>query len=733
MRYTHNAVKFTDLRSYEKNKRKPNVKAYYDDRNIIVFKDRKPVTPNKTKVSHTYQMGDIDYGVPVNKAIMRTSSMEDALAFCEKENIQVHKKYSSTGVLTVALPNHVPYNDFYNKAINSKIFYSVQQDYIVDVQTHGIDYSYSEQWQLPALRCQEAWDLIDAAPPAIDNIVCVMDWGCDTTHPDLAGKLVNNLNITVTTQAADNVYPYNSAPGRVGDNHGTPCTGQIVAIDNGINTTGVSPYYTKVSFVYIFSNFFGATYLNFIEGIQHAISQPQCVAVSCSFSIGTSAAGYAAMQDAVTDALLYGRGGNAATNTLGLGTLVLASAGNGPCPPQCAAPPNRNNMPASLDGVLSIAALAYNGGNYIKTVWSDWGNKLFCAAPGQQTPATDILGGDGSTFGGYTTNDTTLFGGTSSACPITAGVVALVAASNPGLSANGIKESIQQTCNKVGPYDYNALPGEPGKSLETGWGMVDAYAAVVYATTGNIDPGPGVTPNLRVVISAPGLANTGEDLTVTYTLSTNIVLPLAETMTVTIFYSTDAVFDVSDVVITSFSVTIPAGDSIHRGQYTFAFPNTLATGTYFIGVNATSIGGETYTLDNTAFQSILVFAPPSPPVGLNLAIEITGVFIDPTTALPLVRYRFQNVGADPVYNFRYRKGFVGRDNFEYEIIKTILSEEYLIFETLWNDIPPSPDWSTVPYRIEILNVNGGLPDDQGGDNISEGYIDPGIPSPNSTL
>jgi len=70
MRYTYNAVKFTDLRSYEKNKRKPNVKAYYDQPNIIVFKDRKPVTPDETKVSHVYQMGDIDKGVPVNKAII---------------------------------------------------------------------------------------------------------------------------------------------------------------------------------------------------------------------------------------------------------------------------------------------------------------------------------------------------------------------------------------------------------------------------------------------------------------------------------------------------------------------------------------------------------------------------------------------------------------------------------------------------------------------------------------
>lgn len=721
MRYTYNAVKFKDKRSYEKNKLKDNVKAYYDQLDVIVFKDRKPVTPNKTKVSHTFPTGELIHGVPVDRAIMRTFSMQDALDYCNKENIYVFKKYEITGVLIVGIQEHVSFNDFHNKAIASKIFHSVQQDKIVEVKPDIPNYTYSQQWQLPALRCQEAWDLIAAAPPALDNVICVMDWGCDTTHPDLVGKTVNNLNIAIPTQGDTDVYPYEN-----GDNHGTPCTGQIVAIDNGLDTTGVSPYYTKVSFVYIFSNFFNQLGSAFIDGINHAISQPDCIAISCSFG----GSGYIqSWQDAVTDALLYGRGGNAATNTLGLGTLVLASAGNGPCPPQCPAPINRNLYPASYDGVMSIAALRQSGPDYIKTIWSDWGNKLFCAAPGNQTPGTDIAGP-----WGYTTNDTTLFGGTSSACPITAGVVGLVAASNPTLSANGIKEAIRLTCNKVGGYDYNVIPGEPGKAFETGWGMVDAYAAVLYATSGQIDPGPGVTPNLRVVVSSQNVVNIADNLTISYTISTNITLPAPETFTVTIFYSTDAAFDASDVVLTSFSVTIPANGYMYQGQYTFAFPNTiLSTATYFVGVNATSIAGETYLLDNTAFQAVLVLVPPGPPVGLNLAVEITEIPFDSTQGGPLIRYRFQNVGADDITSFRYRKGFVGRATFEYEIVKTVKSEEYLIFETLWTDYPDTPDWQTVPYRIEILSVNGGLPDDVAGDNISEAFIDPAIPSPTSNI
>ena len=258
--------------------------------------------------------------------------------------------------------------------------------------------------------------------------------------------------------------------------------------------------------------------------------------------------------------------------------------------------------------------------------------------------------------------------------------------------------------------------------------MVDAYAAVLYATSGQVDPGPGITPNLRVVISGPSVVSAGDQYTISYSLLTNITLAAAETMTVTVFYSTDPLYDASDVVIDSFTATIPAGSYKYQAQYTFTVPNI--SGSYYIGLNATSVSGETYTLDNTSFQSVLILAPPSPPVGLNLGVEITQIPYDATKGAPLVRYQFHNVGADDITSFRYRKGFVGRDMFEYEIVKTIKSEEYLIFETLWKDMPPQVDWPTVPYRIEILSVNGGLPDDVGGDNISEGYIDPGLPTPN---
>jgi hypothetical protein len=226
------------------------------------------------------------------------------------------------------------------------------------------------------------------------------------------------------------------------------------------------------------------------------------------------------------------------------------------------------------------------------------------------------------------------------------------------------------------------IAGEPGKALETGWGMVDAYAAVVYATSGEIDPGPGVTPNLRVVLTGPSRATTGTDYTLTYSLFTNIALSTATTVDVTIFYSTSPIFDFSIFVLDTFTVTIPADSFRYQSTYTFTVP-FLVTGNYYFGLNATSIPGETYTLDNTAYQSVLVLRPPAPPAGLNLAVEIASIFINPETGYPVIRYQFQNVGADTINNFRYRKGFIGRATFEYEIVKSILSEEYLIFETLW--------------------------------------------------
>ena len=68
------------------------------------------------------------------------------------------------------------------------------------------------------------------------------------------------------------------------------------------------------------------------------------------------------------------------------------------------------------------------------------------------------------------------FGGTSHACPIVAGVAALVLSVNPSLSPGEVFSILINTCDKIGSNAY-----ENGKNDDFGHGRVNAYAAVLAA------------------------------------------------------------------------------------------------------------------------------------------------------------------------------------------------------------------------------------------------------------
>ena len=70
------------------------------------------------------------------------------------------------------------------------------------------------------------------------------------------------------------------------------------------------------------------------------------------------------------------------------------------------------------------------------------------------------------------------FGGTSSATPLVAGIVALMLSANPKLTAKEVKEILAQTADKIGrPSDYDSN----GHSKKFGYGRVNADKAVAEA------------------------------------------------------------------------------------------------------------------------------------------------------------------------------------------------------------------------------------------------------------
>ena len=69
------------------------------------------------------------------------------------------------------------------------------------------------------------------------------------------------------------------------------------------------------------------------------------------------------------------------------------------------------------------------------------------------------------------------FGGTSSSCPLVAGICALLLSVNPDLTAREVKEILQSTADKIGqPWEY-----VNGHSEKYGYGRVNADRAVAEA------------------------------------------------------------------------------------------------------------------------------------------------------------------------------------------------------------------------------------------------------------
>uniref|UniRef100_UPI000558EEA1 3-coathanger stack domain-containing protein n=1 Tax=Aquimarina megaterium TaxID=1443666 RepID=UPI000558EEA1 len=110
---------------------------------------------------------------------------------------------------------------------------------------------------------------------------------------------------------------------------------------------------------------------------------------------------------------------------------------------------------------------------------SCYGTQLDIVAPGVKMPTTDRQG-----INGYSTSDyTQTFNGTSSACPVVAGVAALILSVNPNLTFGEVNTIIEQSAQKVGTYTYSTTGGRPNGTWnnQMGYGLVDAHQAVLLA------------------------------------------------------------------------------------------------------------------------------------------------------------------------------------------------------------------------------------------------------------
>ncbi|MDF2441593.1 MAG: hypothetical protein JWN98_2577 [Abditibacteriota bacterium] len=321
------------------------------------------------------------------------------------------------------------------------------------------------------VRALKAWDITTGDP----NItIAIMDDGVDTDHEDFgASKLVPGYD------ALDD--DNDPRPVQIDDNHGTACAGVAAAAgNNGIGVTGIAQT-SKLMPIRMLAPF--VTTLQIANSFRFAAQNGADV---ISNSWGSPVA--RPMQDvekaAVDYATTSGRGGK--------GCVVLFAAGNDERSQD-------KDGYQSYERIISVAA-STNRDN--RAYYSNFGTTVDITAPSNGGSlgilTTDRMGG----LGYEPTNYTGDFGGTSSACPLVAGVAALLLSKEPGLNYSQVRERLIQTADKIDPlaanYDQN------GHSRYYGYGRVNAYRALLGEppVTTLVTPADGAKVSGAVALSA---------------------------------------------------------------------------------------------------------------------------------------------------------------------------------------------------------------------------------------
>jgi hypothetical protein len=673
-----NAVKFKDKQSFEKNKIKSNVIAVHEPFGVVVFEDETPVVVNTAKVSHTSETQN-GIEVPTGLALLITNKFAEAFDYLKKQKIDVKEAFELSGTFIVDVPDHTVFEDFRKVLIESDLFISVTEDKTSEQVSGYENYIYSAHWWLGNIKAAEAW----AQLPTTGYVdVAVMDGdGCETTHPDLIGRF--NLNWNCSENNA-NVDPQSD-----NEKHGTPCSGIVAAnCANNQYVLSAGNDRLRVQFLRIGYNQSGGSFYTsdsiLTLAVNKAIANPDCAVISMSWGGGSPRPNF---ENALNIARTQGRGGK--------GIAICASSGN-----QSLA--DFSQLPASYSSVMAIGA---TGTTNTKASFSNYGPKLFAAAPGTQILTTDRTGGKGYKVNADPFEDAvTYFSGTSAACPVFAACIGTMVLANPNITESQIRTILQQTCRKIGGYTYTN-----GKSLELGYGIIDQNAAVLAAIQGGVNPPPpNPIPNLTLIVSAPSTAVSGSIVPVNFTVNASVSIATPLTFNVTFYRSLDGSIDSSDVLVATVPVTLPASQLSAYGSFNLTLPPNTTGNIYVIGnVDSTNVVPESNENDNLASAVINVTASPGPgptPTGLDLGVQLLQYGYN-TSGTLYFRWKLTNHGSVPITNFKYVRGFIGGTQMTSTSNQYISPGQSFTYQTSWFNLPTSYPGT---YKITITEVNGVL-------------------------
>lgn len=322
----------------------------------------------------------------------------------------------------------------------------------------------------------KAWDITTGDP---DIRIAIVDDSVEIGHEDLQANIIASKDFT-----DDDNDP---SPGLT-DYHGTSVAGIAAAVgNNNKGVTGVC-YTSKIVAVRL-----GNELQDFADVFYWAADTGKADIISNSWGLILPAPDV--VVNAINDVVANGRGGK--------GCVVLFAAGNSSSD---ISNPAAGEL-AALDSVIAVGASTNKD---VRSCYSCWGDDLDVVAPSNTwiDPAygtacspnkpSDAVGTwtTDQSVGGFNSGSparpdsaglyTQDFGGTSSACPTTAGVVGLLLSVNPDLTRIEVKDILCASAEKIAPASANY--DSDGFCDKYGYGRINAHRAIVPSVAVKVEP-----------------------------------------------------------------------------------------------------------------------------------------------------------------------------------------------------------------------------------------------------
>ena len=400
-----------------------------------------------------------------------------------------------------------------------------------------------------------AWDQTNSKGEKIygtDILIGIVDDGLNYTHPDLSENYVPESSYDWVGGDSDPAPSGNDA-------HGTAAAGVAAGYGhNGIGIAGAAPN-ASLSGLRLLG---AGNDANEASALTYSLDAIDIYSNSWGpYDNGKVQPAGPLFLQAVANGATNGRGG--------LGSIYAWAGGNG----------RRNKDNSNYDGwansryVNAIGAIA-NDGKF--SSYSEPGANILVAAPSnggsEAITTTDIIGNAGYASGDYTDN----YGGTSSACPLFSGVVALMLDANPNLTWRDVQHVIVESADStIDPNNSGWITNGAGHAFnhDYGFGRLDAEAAVIAAKSWN-----NVASEVNHVVSASPNTSIPNDGTTTLTSTISVDQDITlETIEIP-FVSNHSYRGDLTIELTSpkgTTTTLAVGDPINgrgdRGTYNFTF------------------------------------------------------------------------------------------------------------------------------------------------------------------